>query len=219
MEDTKIKDNSKDIFNTEEDNTLDIVKEGISFNSDDQKMKSIEKNVKKVTPIAKEALSIVEDLVPGAEEAVEIVKEVGKGVKKAGAGIQEVNKSFKEMNKPIIKKKIDSIEIGSLVTSIYGDFENQKVINGKVMSITNHGITIMSKNKDILDPVVIKFDDILDIFKVKKFKKRRMRMSMFKVKKALGEFLTGTEEEKKEAYKQKITVKELRKQLKNKKIR
>jgi Tfp pilus assembly ATPase PilU len=124
--------------------------------------------------------------------------------------------SFKEANSNLVKKKIENIQIGHLVTAIYGDFSNQKVINGKVVSVIDKGITILSIDKEMVDPVVVPFDTIIDIFEVKKFKKKKNDISMFKINKAIREFFSGNEEELKHAYEQKISVKKLRQELKRK---
>ena len=130
--------------------------------------------------------------------------------------IQKITDEFREKNSTLVKKKIDSIRIGKLVTAIYGDFNTQKVLNGKVLSMIDSGVTILSIDKDIVDPVVVPFDMIIDIFEVKNFKKKKSEMSMFKINKAIREFFTGNEEELKHAYEQKISVKKLRQELKKK---
>ena len=130
--------------------------------------------------------------------------------------IQKITDEFREKNSGILKKKINSIRIGKLVTIIYGDFNAQKVLNGKVMSMLDSGITILSIDKDIVDPVVVPFDMIIDIFEVKSFKKKKTEMSIFKINKAIREFFSGNEEELKHAYEQKISVKKLRQELRKK---
>lgn len=217
----------KDIFTMEDDDfdpsnedMYDIMSKGITFesltNTVGQTVKNIKESIVKSKPVIDEVTTIVEDVVPGAKEAIGIGKEIAKGVKKVEPVIEAVTEEFKQRNREVIKKKVESIETGDLVTSIYGDFENQKVIHGRVMSITDNGVTIMSKDKNVVDPKVIKFDNILDIFKVKRFKKKHVKLSIFKLKKAINEFIHGTEEEITKAYEQKISVKELRKKLRRK---
>lgn len=226
MDDKKIKDIDenldKDIFSTDEnvveEDPINIMRTGISFGQTvaaiDQALDIAEDVFEETAYIAEKVEPIVKEILPEAEIVTKtVVKAVEKEVIPT---VQKVADSIKEANTSLVKKKIDNIQVGRLVTVIHGDFNSQKVLNGKVVSTIDNGITILSTDKEIVDPVVVPFDTIVDIFEVKRFKKKKNDVSMFKINKAIREFFSGNEEELKHAYEQKITVKKLRQELKKK---
>jgi len=118
-----------------------------------------------------------------------------------------------------IKKRIKGIKIGNDVTILCGDLEKQNVRSGQIISIIEKGITIIDSVDNVdgeLIPILIQYKDIIDIFETAKIRKQKEAFSLFKLNKKIYEFFNGSEEEIKHAYEQKISVKQLRDQLKNK---
>ncbi len=134
----------------------------------------------------------------------------------SGADIKKAIEDFKRPGPDLLKSKVESINIGKMVTIIYGDFDNQKVLKGRIVSMIDSAVTVIDQNEEVEDPIVVPYNKIIDIFEVKKFKKNKEPFSVFKLNKKVREFFTGTEEELEHAYKQKITVKKLREELKKK---
>jgi hypothetical protein len=202
MNDKKIeslieKNTERDIFNMDEmmdddSDSINIIKTGISFGH---------------TEATADPVTDVTD---------KVVEKTSKEKEEVDPAVQQTEDNFKETNKSLVIKKINNIQIGKLVTIIYGDFGSQKVLNGKVVSVIDNGITVLSNDKEAIDPIVVLFDTIIDIFEVKKFKKKKNSISMFKIKKNINEFFNGNEEELKHAYEQKISVKKLRQELRKK---
>lgn len=154
--------------------------------------------------LTEKVVDVIEKIVPKVTEVTGTIEEVAGGVLNAVAALD------------MIKNKVQSIGTGKLVTVIYGDFENQKVLRGKIVSMTENGITVIDNDKTVKDPVLVQYKKIIDIFTVKKFKKEKEPFSMFKLNKAITEFFNGNEEELKHAYEQRITVKKLRDELRKK---
>lgn len=165
-----------------------VVKEGISFEN---------------------SVRVVEKTIPVIEKTIPVVQE-------PITKIVNVVENAANDTIDIIKKKVESISIGKNVTIIHGDFDNQKVLKGKLVSTIGKGLTVIDQNEAVKDPVVVQFDKIIDIFEVKKFKKEKEEFSIFKMNKKIREFFTGNDEEIQHAYEQKITVKKLRDELKKK---
>lgn len=113
-----------------------------------------------------------------------------------------------------IHNKVIKLEIGKIVTVIYGDINNQKLINGRVLSLTDKVVTVSNENDPNKQPNVVQIDTIIDIFEVKRFKKEKEKFSLYKFGRQIGEFFSGTEEERTERLEQKIREKELKKRLK-----
>ena len=154
------------------------------------------------------AIEIAEKTIPNIDKTLDILKTVKiEKEKTEGPRTDVVHYA---------RKKAESIKMGRPITVIYGDFDNQKVLNGRIVSIIEKGITVIDEDLSIKDPVVIQFDKMIDIFEVKKFRKEKENFTIFKMNKKIREFFTGDEEELKHAYEQKITVKKLRDELKKK---
>jgi len=159
--------------------------------------------VDKVAPVIEKVTKKIEDLVDKTIEKIEVVEKVVIEIKETGIDA--------------IKKKVDDVSVGKLVTIIHGDIDSQKVINGKIISILEGGITVIDQNDKLKDPVIIAYDSIIDIFGIKRLKKEKEVFSMFKLKRSISEFFRGSEEEIQHAYEQKITEKKYKEELKKKK--
>ena len=185
----KVKDGVEDLIIAVEPIAEEIYKGGITF-------EAAVKTIDTVIPVIEK---VVAPVVESVVEKIEDKKEENK--------VESVH---------FARRKAEAIKIGKPITVIYGSLDDQKVLNGRIVSVIDKGITIIDQNENIKDPVVILFDRIIDIYEVKKFRTEKEPFTIFKMNKKIREFFTGDEEELKHAYEQKITVKKLRDELKKK---
>lgn len=197
--------------------TVSFLGENDIFNSNPQKEHLAEQDIDYDINVGlsfERAADVVEKAIP---EVVETVVKVAKVVKEVSDVVSDLEKEPEVVTLlETIKNKVNSINMGKLVTVIHGDMDNQKVLKGRIVSMIDNAITIIDRDPSVKDPVVVQYKKIIDIFEVKRFKKDKDAFSMFKLNKKVREFFTGTEEELEHAYKQKITVKKLRDELKKK---
>jgi hypothetical protein len=213
MENNKLEE-KKDIFS----DTIEAIKEKLNddtvlrTNIYDGPSDSLEDMVDEKLDLSK-GISFEKVYVPEVKKEAKIDGNVYDTV---NVDVKKVVEDFRRPGKDLLKSKVDAISIGKMVTVIHGDFDNQKVLKGRIVSMIDSGVTVIDQDETVEDPVVVPYDRIIDIFEVKKFKKAKEPFSMFKLNKKVREFFTGTEEELKHAYEQKITVKKLRNELKKK---
>lgn len=120
-------------------------------------------------------------------------------------------------NNTVIRDKVNAIKIEKYINVIHIKEGKQVVTAGQLLSITNTSVTISDESDFNRIPINIPFDQILDLYEVKKAKKKKDKFSIFKLKKSIKEFFTGTKEEREALLKQKLEEKELKEKLKTKK--
>lgn len=119
-------------------------------------------------------------------------------------------------NNTIIRDKVKAIKIDKYINVIHNNKEKQTVTSGQLLSLTNTSVTISDESDFNRNPINIPFDQILDLYEVKKPKKNKDKFSIFKLNRSIKEFFIGTKEEREELLKQKLEEKELKEKLKTK---
>ncbi len=120
-------------------------------------------------------------------------------------------------NNTIIRDKLKEIKIDKYINVIHIKEGKQVVTAGQLLSLTNTSLTISDESDFNRIPINIPFDQILDLYEVKKAKKNKDKFSIFKLNKSIKEFFIGTKEEREAQLKQKLEEKELKEKLKTKK--
>lgn len=120
-------------------------------------------------------------------------------------------------NNTIIRDKVKAIKIDKYINVIHTKEGKQVVTAGQLLSLTNTSVTISDESDFNRIPINIPFDQILDLYEVKKAKKNKDKFSIFKMNRSIKEFFTGTKEEREALLKQKLEEKELKEKLKTKK--
>lgn len=120
-------------------------------------------------------------------------------------------------NNTIIRDKVKAIKIDKYINVIHIKEGKQVVTAGQLLSLTNTSLTISDESDFNRMPINIPFDQILDLYEVKKAKKNKDKFSIFKLNRSIKEFFTGTKEERETLLKQKLEEKELKEKLKTKK--
>lgn len=120
-------------------------------------------------------------------------------------------------NNTIIRDKVKAIKIDKYINVIHTNEGKQVVTAGQLLSLTNTSVTISDESDFNRIPINIPFDQILDLYEVKKAKKNKDKFSIFKLNKSIKEFFSGTKEEREALLKQKLEEKELKEKLKTKK--
>lgn len=120
-------------------------------------------------------------------------------------------------NNTVIRDKVNAIKIDKYINVIHIKEGKQVVTAGQLLSLTNTSVTISDESDFNRIPINIPFDQILDLYEVKKAKKKKDKFSIFKLNKSIKEFFTGTKEEREALLKQKLEEKELKEKLKTKK--
>jgi len=120
-------------------------------------------------------------------------------------------------NNTIIRDKVKAIKIDKYINVIHIKEGKQVVTAGQLLSLTNTSVTISDESDFNRMPINIPFDQILDLYEVKKAKKNKDKFSIFKLNKSIKEFFIGTKEEREALLKQKLEEKELKEKLKTKK--
>lgn len=120
-------------------------------------------------------------------------------------------------NNAVIRNKLKAIKIDKYINVIHIKEGKQVVTAGQLLSLTNTSVTISDESDFNRIPINIPFDQILDLYEVKKAKKKKDKFSIFKLNKSIKEFFTGTKEEREALLKQKLEEKELKEKLKAKK--
>lgn len=120
-------------------------------------------------------------------------------------------------NNTVIRDKVNAIKIDKYINVIHIKEGKQVVTAGQLLSLTNTSVTISDESDFNRIPINIPFDQILDLYEVKKAKKNKDKFSIFKLNKSIKEFFTGTKEEREAQLKQKLEEKELKEKLKIKK--
>lgn len=120
-------------------------------------------------------------------------------------------------NSTVIRDKVKAIKIDKYINVIHIKEGKQVVTAGQLLSLTNTSVTISDESDFNRIPINISFDQILDLYEVKKVKKNKDKFSIYKMNKLIKEFFTGTKEEREARLKQKLEEKELKEKLKTKK--
>lgn len=120
-------------------------------------------------------------------------------------------------NNTVIRDKVNAIKIDKYINVIHIKEGKQVVTAGQLLSLTNTSVTISDESDFNRIPINIPFDQILDLYEVKKAKKKKDKFSIYKMNKSIKEFFTGTKEEREALLKQKLEEKELKEKLKTKK--
>ena len=120
-------------------------------------------------------------------------------------------------NNTVIRDKVNAIKIDKYINVIHIKEGKQVVTAGQLLSLTNTSVTISDESDFNRIPINIPFDQILDLYEVKKAKKNKDKFSIYKMNKSIKEFFTGTKEEREAQLKQKLEEKELKEKLKIKK--
>lgn len=120
-------------------------------------------------------------------------------------------------NNTVIRDKVNAIKIDKYINVIHIKEGKQVVTAGQLLSLTNTSVTISDESDFNRIPINIPFDQILDLYEVKKAKKKKDKFSIYKLNKSIKEFFTGTKEEREAQLKQKLEEKELKEKLKTKK--
>lgn len=200
--------NEEDIFETIEEIILDH--EDVSDNTEyEQEIKDIDF----IPPMEKEPkeTEISEHIIPSETLETNPSEEFAKEYDKVFNDhvLEEQAKNIEKL-----KEKAQSIKIGKYITIIYDDKDKQKVLNSKLLSLTNTHITVSDENDINKLPKSIPFSNTIDVFEVKRVKKNKKRFSVFNLNKRVKEFFVGTEEERKEVLESKIKEKDLKEKLK-----
>ena len=179
---------------------------------------------KKETEVVKEEKKHEQEIHTLFEEAKEQVEEIGgfsfdRVVYPDNKLVNSIIEATEHIadNNTIIRDKVKAIKIDKYINVIHTKEGKQVVTAGQLLSLTNTSVTISDESDFNRIPINISFDQILDLYEVKKAKKNKDKFSIYKMNKSIKEFFAGTKEEREAQLKQKLEEKELKEKLKTKK--